>query len=168
MTTVTAGITPRGRLLRPRRLAALLAISVALNLCFVAGAAWTRLHAPPMLTASERFHRLSQSLDLSPQQQAVFDQYVAGMISRGDRLRQAIDPLMTEAWAELSKPEPDQAKLLQLLDDAGTQRRQFQREAVGATLSLLATLTPEQRGKFLAEERDRRAAERRRRIDESR
>jgi Spy/CpxP family protein refolding chaperone len=168
MTTATAGMTPSGRLSRPRRLAALLAISVALNLCFVAGAAWTRLHAPAVQTASERFHRLAQSLDLSPQQQVGFDRYVAGMLARGDHLRQTSEPLMADAWAEIAKPEPDQTKIFQLLDEATAQRRDFQHDAVAATVALLATLTPEQRSKFLADERERRAAARRRRAEEMR
>jgi Spy/CpxP family protein refolding chaperone len=167
MTMAATGLTHSGRMPRPRWIVAILAISIALNLCFVAGALWTRLHAPPM-TVSERFHRLSQTLGLSPAQQTAFDQYVAGMISRGDRLRQATDPLMAEAWTEVAKPEPDQAKVFQLLDEASAQRHQFQRDAVGATLSLLATLTPEQRARFIAAERERREAERRRHIDEAR
>jgi hypothetical protein len=41
-------------------------------------------------------------------------------------------------------------------------------DAVGATLSLLATLTPDQRAKFLTEEHDYRVAQRRRRAAEAR
>jgi hypothetical protein len=41
-------------------------------------------------------------------------------------------------------------------------------DAVGATLSLLTTLTPDQRAKFLTEEREFRAAQRRHRAEESR
>jgi len=90
------------------------------------------------------------------------------MLARGERLRQASEPLMGDAWGEIAKPEPDQAKVLQLLDEASALRRDFQHDAVGATVSLLATLTPEQRAKFLADERERRAAMRRRRAEEMR
>jgi Spy/CpxP family protein refolding chaperone len=168
MTTAAAGMTPSRRSSRPRLVAALLAVSVALNLCFVAGAAWTRLKAPAIVTASERFHRLAQSLALSAQQQAVFDQYVAALIARNNRVRLATEPLMDEAWAEIAKPDPDQTRVLQLLDDFSTQRREVWHQTVIATLSLLATLTPEQKEKFLADERDRRMAARRRRAEESR
>jgi Spy/CpxP family protein refolding chaperone len=167
-TAATAGITPANRLLRPRGLAALLAVSLVLNLCFIGGALWTRSHAPPVLTASERFHRLGQSLDLSPPQQHAFDQYVSGMLARGEHLRQASEPLMTDAWAEIAKPDPDEAKVLQLLDESTALRRDFQHDAVAATVSLLATFTPEQRAKFLADERERRAEMRRRRAEEMR
>ncbi|HXP06622.1 MAG TPA: periplasmic heavy metal sensor [Stellaceae bacterium] len=168
MTTAAAGMSPTRRWSRPRLIVALLAVSVALNLCFVAGAAWTRLKPPAIVTTSERFHRLAQSLDLSPQQQGVFDQYVADMLARSNRVRLATEPLMDEAWAEITRPDPDQARVLQLLDDFSTERREVWHEAIGATLSLLATLTPEQKAKFLAAERDWRMAGRRHRAAESR
>jgi len=167
-TTITGGMASSSRLPRPRRLAALLAVSLALNLCFIGGALWTRFREAPIQTASERFHRLAQSLDLSPIQQQAFDQYVSGMLTRGEHLRQASEPLMSEAWTELAKPDPDEAKVLQLLDEASGLRRDFQHDAVNATVSLLAILTPEQRAKFLAGERERRNEMRRRRAEEMR
>ena len=168
MTTSAVGIAERLRPQRPRILASVLAVSVALNLFFVGGALWTRLHAPQPLTASERFHKLGQSLNLSPPQQTAFDQYVAALVSRNNRVRQATEPLMDEAWAEIAKPDPDQAKVLQLLDDFSAQRREVMHQAVGATLSFLAILTPEQKEKFLADEHERRLAARRRRAEEMR
>jgi Spy/CpxP family protein refolding chaperone len=153
---------------RPRLVAALLAVSVALNLCFVAGAAWTRLKPPTVVTASQRFHRLAQSLELTPQQQAAFDQYVTDLIARNNRVHVTTEPLMDQAWAEIAKPDPDQTKVLQLLDDFSTQRLEVWHQTIRATMSLLATLTPEQKAKFLADEQDRRNAFRRRRVAESR
>jgi hypothetical protein len=168
MTTAAAGMSPRSRLSGPRLIAALLAVSVALNLCLVGGAVWSRLKSPAIVTTSERFHRLSQTLNLSPDQQAVFDQYVADLIARNNRVRLATDPLMDAAWAEIAQPNPDQTKVMQLLDDFSTQRREVWHQSVGATLALLATLTPEQKAKFLADEQERRLAARRHRAEESR
>jgi hypothetical protein len=166
--TSAAGMTRDGRMTRRRLLGAVLAVSVALNLCVVAGVLWTRLHPPPPpQTFSQRFHRLGDTLDLTPQQQVVFDRYITDMTARGDRMRQTVDPIMDGAWAELAKPDADQAHVLQLLDDAGTQRRAFLREAVSATFSLLATLTPDQRAKFMAAEREFHAAQRRRHVEEA-
>jgi Spy/CpxP family protein refolding chaperone len=170
MTVTTAGLAP-GRRQAPRQrvLAAALAISVALNLCVVAGAVWNKVNAPaPPMTTSERLHRLADSLELTPQQRIAFDAYVATMISRGERMRQDVEPMMDVAWAEVAKPDADQTRVQQLLDDAGNRRRAFQHEAVAATLSLLATLTPEQRAKFIADERVYHAALRRRHADEAR
>jgi len=168
MIAAAADSRPAGRFTRPRLIAGLLAVSVVLNLCFVAGATWTRLKHPEIVTTTERFHRLAQALNLSPQQQTVFDQYVAALIDRNNRVRTATEPLMDEAWAEIAKPDPDQTKVLQLLDEFSSQRREVWHQTVTATLSLLATLTPEQKAQFLANERDRRMAARRRRVEESR
>lgn len=168
MTAATADSRPAGRSSRPRLVVALLAVSVVLNLCFVAGATWTRIKHPGIVTTTERFHRLSQTLNLSPQQQTAFDQYVATLIERNNRVRTATDPLMDEAWAEIAQPNPDQAKVLQLLDDFSSQRREVWHQTIGATLSLLATLTPEQKAQFLADEHNRRMTVRRHRAEESR
>jgi Spy/CpxP family protein refolding chaperone len=169
MTVATAGLPPQTWKPRQRMLAAALAISVALNLCVVAGAVWNRTAAPaPATTVSERFHRLADSLDLTPPQRVAFDAYVTTMVARGDRMRQEVDPMMDSAWAEFAKPDAVPARVLQLLDDAGNRRLAFQHEAVTATLSLLATLTPEQRAKFVSAERAFHTAQRRRHADESR
>jgi Spy/CpxP family protein refolding chaperone len=170
MSVTTAGLSHRSSKGMPRQrlLVAILAISVALNLCVVAGALWSRLHAPmPPPTFSERLHRLEATLDLTPAQQAAFDRYIADMTARGDQMRQQLDPMFDAAWAEIAKPDADQARVLQLFDDASAHRRAFMHDAVSSTLSLLATLTPEQRAKFIADEREFRMAQRRRHAAES-
>ena len=57
--------------------------------------------------------------------------------------------------------------MLQLFDDASNHRRVFMHDAVSSTFSLLATLTPEQRAKFIADEREFRMAQRRRHAAEA-
>jgi Spy/CpxP family protein refolding chaperone len=169
MSVTTANLARRGGVPRQRILAAVLAISVALNLCVVAGVVWTRLRPPaPQQTFSARFHRLADTLDLTPQQRVVFDRYVSDMSARGERMRQEVEPEMEAAWGELAKPDADQSHIFQLLDDASNKRRTFMHDAVGATLSLLATLTPDQRAKFVAEERQFHAAQRSRHAAEQR
>ena len=169
MTVTAAGFGRRShRMPRQRLLIAILAISVALNLCVVAGALWSRLHTPlPPPTFSERLHRLEATLDLTPAQHTAFDRYIADMTASGDQMRKQLDPMFDAAWAELSKPDADQARVLQLFDDASNHRRVFMHDAVSSTLSLLATLTPEQRAKFIADERDFRQAQRRRHAAEA-
>ena len=169
MSVTTAGMSHRSDGSRHRLLVAVLAISVALNICVVAGALWGKLHAPPTPpTFTERFQRLEDSLDLTAAQRTAFDSYVNGMAARGDQARRTVEPMMDAVWAEVAKPDADQTRVLQLLDDANNQRRTYQQQAVTATLSLLATLTPEQRVKFIASEREFRAALRRRHAEESR
>jgi Spy/CpxP family protein refolding chaperone len=167
MSATTASMSEPRRRSRNRGLVAVLAVSIALNLCVVAGVVWSRVNTPAQFTTSERFHRLADTLDLSATQRTAFDNYVAAMIANGDRLRQDVEPMLDAAWSEVGKPDADQARVLQLLDEAGDKRRAFQHEAVGETMSLLAMLTPEQRAKFIAAERAFHAAQRRRRADES-
>lgn len=167
MSVTAADMSHRRDLPRRRLLTAILAVSVALNICVIAGALWSRLHPPPP-TFTQRFHRLEDKLDLNADQRAAFDRYIADMSARGEQMRHTIEPMMDTAWAELAKPDADQARVLQLLNDASDQRHTFQQQAVAATLSLLATLTPEQRSKFVANEREFHAALRRRHAEEAR
>jgi Spy/CpxP family protein refolding chaperone len=169
MSVTTAGLRRRSYgVSRRRLLVAILAVSVALNLCVIAGALWSRLHAPPFPpTFSDRLRHVEDTLDLTPAQRVAFDRYIADMTARGDQMRQQLDPMFDAAWAEIAKPDADQARVLQLFDDASNHRRAFMHDAVGSTLSLLATLTPDQRAKFIADEREFRMAQRRRHAAEA-
>jgi Spy/CpxP family protein refolding chaperone len=145
-----------------RLLIAVLVISLVLNLCFIAATLWFRLHAPPAgRNLAERYQEIASQLDLDAQQRAAFDRYIAAMRSRADQMRQETDPLMAAGWDELAKPQPDEAKVTRLFEQAGEKRRGFQHDATAQTLGLLATLSPEQRTKFVALMRERRAAARR-------
>ncbi|HVH78158.1 MAG TPA: periplasmic heavy metal sensor [Stellaceae bacterium] len=168
MSATIAEIRRDRGVLRHRLLIAILAISLALNICVIAGAAWHRLHGPPTQTFSERLHRLADTLDLTPQQQAAFDRYIASSAARGDRMRKEIEPIIDSAWTEMAKPDADETKVLQLLDQAGDHRRVFMHEAVDETAGLLATLSPDQRARFIAAQREYFMAQRRRRAEESR
>lgn len=169
MSVTTAGLVRDGsRLPRRKVLAAVLAISVALNLCFVAGALWTRYTASEPATASQHYRKLEAALSLNEQQRAAFDAYTAATRARTAQLRQDIEPLLDAAWAEIGKAQPDEALIMQRLNDASARWRGSQREAVDATLALLTTLNQDQRDKFIADERQRRAAARRRHIEEAR
>jgi Spy/CpxP family protein refolding chaperone len=162
MSVTTAGLSHRSKgVSRQRLLVAILAVSVALNLCVFAGALWIRLHAPPFPPSfSERLRHVEDTLDLTPAQRVAFDRYIADMTARGDQMRQQLDPMFDAAWAEIAKPDADQARVLQLFDDASNHRRAFMHDAVNSTLTLLATLTPEQRAKFIADEHEFRMMQR--------
>lgn len=167
--STTAGMSRRRGAPGQRLLVAVLAVSVALNVCVVAGAVWSRIHAPaPAPNFSERLHRIENSLDLTPEQRAGFDRYIADMTARSDQMRHTLEPMMDSAWTEFAKPNADQNRVLQLLDDAAAKRHGFQQQAVSATFSLLATLTPKQRAKFVAAEREFHAAQRQRHAEEAR
>ncbi len=151
MSAAAAGTSRRiGR--RPQRLVLmLLALSVALNLFFVVGAAWVRLHPATVLSFQERrFQVMAKELDLAPEQRAGFDRYVAAMRARTERMHQQLHPLFAAAWEEMAKPQADEAQVMRLFDEASGKRREFQREATSQTLAFMSILSPAQRAKFLA------------------
>jgi Spy/CpxP family protein refolding chaperone len=158
VSAATAGTTVP--ISRPRRrlILTLLTLSVALNLFFVAGAAWMRLHGRAEgPTPEQRYQQMAAELDLDPQQRIGFDRYVAAMRARTANMREQVGPLIAAAWQELGKPQADQAQVMRLFDEAAEKRREFQREATTQTLAFLAVLSPAQRSKFVAIARDRRA-----------
>ena len=129
----------------------LLALSLALNLFFVAGALWIRIHAPaPPISPAQRLEQMAGELSLDPQQKAAFTQYSQTMRERLQSMHQAIRPLIGAAWSELAKPQADENKVMQLLDQAAQTRRHFVSGLTTTTLAFLATLTPEQRTRFVA------------------
>jgi len=141
-----------------RVLVVLLILSAILNLCFIAGAAWTRLHEPARSgDLEQRYQRMAAELNLEPQQRAGFDAYVAAMRTRTEKMREQVGPLINAAWEEIAKPQADVAQVMRLFDDAAQKRREFQRETTARTLDFLAILTPAQRAKFVAIAHERRA-----------
>jgi Spy/CpxP family protein refolding chaperone len=133
-----------------------LILSLALNLCFIAGALWIRLQGPPVpMSPEERLQQIEPQLALDTQQKVAFDQYARTVRSRMQSMHEAIEPVVGNAWSELAKPDADEAKIMQLFDQAGEQRRAFRRELGTATFSFLAKLTPEQRAKFVQLARQR-------------
>jgi Spy/CpxP family protein refolding chaperone len=151
-----AALASRSDVRRQHFLLILLALSLALNLCFVAGALWIRIHGPPLpINPEERLERIGAQLALDPQQKAAFEKYSQAVRIQMREMRKAVEPLIGNAWSEVAKPNADEAKVVQLFDQAGQTRRSFMRELAPLTLSFLATLTPQQRAKFVELIRDR-------------
>ena len=133
-----------------------LILSLALNLCFIAGALWIRVQGPPPPKSPEqRLQQIEPQLALDSQQKAAFEQYARTVHLRVQSMREAVEPLDANAWSELAKPDADDAKVMQLFDQAGDQRRAFRRELGTATFTFLAKLSPEQRAKFVELARQR-------------
>jgi uncharacterized membrane protein len=129
---------------------AALTLSLVLNLCFVAGAVWIRIQAPALpASPAERLQRVGAELALDPQQRQAFERYSENLRSHMQQMRETVEPLMSAAWSELAKPDADQATASRLFDEAGQARRSLQRELLTPTLSFLASLSPEQRAKFV-------------------
>jgi uncharacterized membrane protein len=133
-----------------------LILSLALNLCFIAGALWVRVQGPaPPISPEQRLQQIEPQLALDSQQKAAFEQYARTVHLRVQSMREAVEPLDANAWSELAKPDADDAKVMQLFDQAGDQRRAFRRELGTATFTFLANLSPEQRAKFVELARQR-------------
>ena len=127
----------------------LLALSVALNLFFIAGALWIRMHGPPPGGFEARFRQMPAELALDPQQKAAFDLYAKHLRGRIGELHAAVEPMMRQIWAEIAKPDAEETKVIALFDKVGAERREFQRDLTNSTLAFLAKLSPEQRTKFV-------------------
>ena len=132
---------------RQRWSVVLLAVSLALNLFFVAGAVWIHLHAPPSPAA--RFRQMSEQLNRDAKQKDAFQDYIRALRANGELMRQQTEPTIGAAWAELAKPQGDQAKVMQLFDQAAEKRHEIQRQLASQTFAFLALLSPEQRAKFV-------------------
>jgi len=159
VSTAAAATTVRTGWPRRRVLVALLVVSAALNFCFIAGAVWTRLHAPAGWPGPEqRYRQMAAGLDLNAQQEISFDRYVAAMRDRTEKMHEQMAPLIGAVWEEMAKPQADIAQVMRLFDDATEKRREFQREATVETVTFLSVLSPAQRSKFVAIARERRAA----------
>ena len=155
--SVAAAATPR-RPTRGRLVLVALALSLALNFFFVAGAAWTRMHPGGFSdNPAERLRQMAGQLDLDPQQRVAFERYFRTMRARTQLMREEIEPLIGDAWSDIAKPQPDEAQVMRLFDQAAEKRRAFQREATTQTMAFLAGLTPEQRAKFVEIARQRHA-----------
>jgi uncharacterized membrane protein len=135
---------------------ALLALSVALNLFFMIGALWIRVHAPtPVLTPEDRLAQMASELHLDPWQQKAFAHYSQTIRERLQAMHKATQPLIASAWSEVGKPGADEAKVMQLFDHAAAERRIFVHDLTTTTLSFLATLSPAQRAQFVELARQR-------------
>jgi uncharacterized membrane protein len=136
--------------MRPYLLWVALTLSLVLNLCFVAGALWVHINGPALtMSPEERFQRVGAELGLDPEQRRAFEQYSDAVRIHMQRMREAVDPLMSAARTDLAKPGADEATIARLYDEAAQTRRGFQRELLAKTLAFLAVLSPEQRAKFV-------------------
>jgi len=146
------GIDPSGRPAGKRGRAGLvaLALSLTLNVCFVAGLVWTRTmdHPPPPMAPVERFQQIAKDMNLTGDQLAAFQQFAQTFRDRQRLLRDQNKPIIDAMWTELANPQADPAKIAGLLDQANQNRSAAQKDNTTALLTFLATLPPDQRTQF--------------------
>jgi len=143
---VDAGAQPRTR---GWTLRILLALSVTLNVFFVAGLLWSMFAAEPIGPPAMRFVAIGHRLDLSPQQRAALDAFGATAHRHAGDLRTANGPLMRQIWDEMAKPDPDQPAIDKLAEQMNQNRLAYQKQMSASLAAFLKTLSPEQRARFV-------------------
>ena len=149
-TAVTRESWPRSRIMT-----AVLAVSLVLNVLFVAGAVWGRIEKAPARGLDQRFERIGAQLDLDATQRVAFDRLLAELRGRGEKVQQQVSPLYRAAWDAAANPAADADEVFRLFDAALDKRRELSRDTMRKTLDFLAALSPEQRSRFVALARER-------------
>jgi len=140
-----------------------LALSLTLNVFFIGGLTWSKIEAGRVgTTPAERLAYLGQNLNLSPDQTLAFEQFVRVVRLRGRLLRESNEPLLQRIWAEIAQPAPNDGLISNLVEQANENRHGFQKEAAGALMTFMKSLSPQQRAQFaeLAREHQDEAAKR--------
>lgn len=133
-----------------RALWVILALSLTLNLFFVVGAAWIAMNRPARFASRVAHMRyVAAELHLDAQHKKAFESYLGMLRARLKAMHAEVRPIINEAWAELAKPQATEDGVMRLFDKAAKEHRRFQEKLTRSTLAFLATLTPEQRAKFI-------------------
>ncbi len=132
---------------RPSLTVIALALSLALNLCFIGGVAYSHWVAAerPAATPERRLEVLAERLELKPEQMPHYEDFRRALRRSQGALGVQDAPLMRQAWDELRKSPPDPQVVQQLLDEMAMHRHAFQVDAAAALIHFMAVLTPEQR-----------------------
>jgi Spy/CpxP family protein refolding chaperone len=125
-----------------------LALSLTLNVCLVGGLVWAMIAIEPQPAPAERFVAVARSLDLTNAQRASLAAFAATAREATASLRDHNAPVMQKVWEEMARPQPDEAAISRLTDEALQNRRTYQSEMTSGLLKFLATLRPEQRNEF--------------------
>jgi uncharacterized membrane protein len=129
-----------------------LALSLALNLCFIGGLLYSKFVKPtPPLIA------LGRELNLEPDQRKAFHGFLQVVRSKGTELRDNNVKISQQIWDELAQPKPDAQKLTALFADYANNRRDYQTAVGTALLPFLETLNADQRQRFIEISKHRQA-----------
>ncbi len=136
---------------RRRWLIVALTVSVALNLFFIGMiAGHMRGHRPaPPFAQRERFEHIIDGLGLNDTQRAAFQKFQSAMRQHGAAMRAA----NTVTWAKIADPATPPDQIPTLLGGTVKNRTEFQQDVADTLGKFLATLTPDQRTRFVEEAR---------------
>ena len=129
----------------------LLAVSLVLNVAFIAGAAWMHLHRPPPPgDFGHRAERAGRELQLNDAQKAGFEKFLRTQRDNAEAVRDKNRPMLRDVRREFAKPSPDDAAIDRLLAEIDENRRAVREQNSRAMRDFLKTLSPEQREHFLS------------------
>ncbi len=134
---------------RVRLLWVALALSLTLNIFFVAGLLWSRAAEPMVRPFPERLAQVADEINLSQDQRVAFQQLLRELQDRRELLRDSNHPIFQRIWDQLGAAQPDQAIIGRLVDEATENRRAYQMDLSAAFGRFLATLSPDQRARFV-------------------
>jgi Spy/CpxP family protein refolding chaperone len=138
---------------RPRRrgwLVPVLAVSLAFNLFLAGGFVGTMAFFHSIPQPGERFAHIAEKVQLTPPQSAAFAVFIQTMQQSGKSMRDANH----RVWAQLGDPVTDKAQIKPLLDQTLQNRQAYQNEVATSLGNFLASLTPDQRSRFVEEARN--------------
>ncbi|HEY0523797.1 MAG TPA: periplasmic heavy metal sensor [Stellaceae bacterium] len=149
--------------MRRRLIWAALALSLALNVFFIGGAVWIRMHVPhhpgggPFagVPPRERVEAVARDLSLDAAQRSAFDRFIRETRQETKQVREANQKLGDAAWEEMAKQQPDDDLLHRLFDEISANRREYQTGMTRSLQDFLGKLSPEQRRHFVELVRDR-------------
>lgn len=136
--------------MRPKLMWILLAVSLVANVCFAGGALYA------YYSHGDRGARhVSRELDLSPAQEQSLKALREAVASRRAAMPESRGGLRAAMLAELGNPTFDRARVETLLNEWSAERRSYFLDTAQDLHAYVATLTPEQREKFLKMAQDR-------------
>ncbi len=136
---------------RSRGTAILLAVSVTLNLFFVAGFLYRRGVADGReAIAAARNQSVADRLQLDGAQRERFVALRREMLDRQRATNRATRPIVDDMWDEVLKKDPDPAQVDGLISRIIAERTALQRDQMRSILTFVPTLSPEQKQEFVA------------------
>ncbi|MGE0152406.1 MAG: Spy/CpxP family protein refolding chaperone [Reyranellaceae bacterium] len=132
----------------------LLAISLVLNACAVAGFFYAKSRADGRMWDRSPVGAAARSLDLNEQQKAALEKMHQDIRRSSGESRAEMRPLRQQMLEQFAKPQPDFAAIDSDIDQLGDLQSKRYKAMVRAIHEFQQTLTPQQREKFIQGMRD--------------
>ncbi len=129
-----------------------LALSLVLNVFVVGGFVYSQLTGPSGAPVGHdrRLDLMANRLGVDTEKSKPFREFKAGLRQVFNGLNQTNRPLFDQLWQEALKPDPDLARLDQLVDEIVAKRQAVSHESLRLLVKFSASLSPDQRSALLA------------------